>query len=124
MTDLDKKALLQEIDDINKTPTPKRWRLAHDFARRNNPLVRQEQDLFQHDIRQTREEQNGLWTGSTKMGMRMGVSIPETTVAAIRAFDPDFLMEKKDRRGKSYDSNATVRTLAKLFPEYRVYKEI
>lgn len=124
MTDLDKKALLQEIDDINKTPIPKRWRLAHDFARRNNPSVRYEQDLFKQDIKKTREEQNGLWSGSKISGLRMGVSMPETTVAAIRAFDPEFLMEKKSRQDRSESSNKTVRTLAKMFPEYRVYREI
>lgn len=124
MTDLDKKALLKQIDRINSTPTPKKWRMAHDFARKNNPEVRFEQDLYKKDLRTLRESQQNKYGSSTKSGLRFGVSIPQTTVTAIRAFDPMFLMEDKDRQSVSHKSNDTVRTLAKMFPEYKVYKEI
>lgn len=124
MTDLDRKALLSEIDKISKTPAPKRWRLAHDFARKTNPEVRHEQDLHKQDIKKLKEEQRNKFGSAAKSNLRFGISIPQTTVAAIRAFDPSFLMEDKDRSAASYKSNDTVRTLAKMFPEYKVYKEI
>lgn len=121
MDELAKQRLLDDIKDIQETPTPLKWRKAHDFARKVNPEVRQEQDQYRKELNQLRKEQRNKFASAEKSGLRFGLSIPVTTVTAIRAFDPDFLNEKKNKNtGHGSETNTTVRQLMKLFPEYRI----
>lgn len=120
----DKKELLKEISRIQKMSKPKMWRAAKDFAIENNPALQEEEDLLMEEIKEIKENLINPQAISEGGTMRWGLRIPDSIVSAIRAFDPEFLIVEKNTKGKPNATNKYVRQLMKVFPEYRIPKEI
>lgn len=125
-----KKEQLKEIDRILKLTGEKRWRAVADFTIKTNKAVRKQHEemLVQiEEVRETRDNDNG--SSPHNRNFRFGVSMPEGVYKAIVGFDhkadgTSILTDPKKDHADPMGTNSIVRTLATVFPEYKVYKNI
>jgi len=119
----EKEKQLAEIQRILNLKGPEQWKAAQEFALNNNPSLAAEHQIHLKELETVREEQDRDDARSADGSLRFDLSMPATIFAAIRAFDPAFMMfDKRDKtRYKTKRStNAEARKLMKVFPEYKI----
>jgi len=127
---LTKNQKIAEIDRIITLKGEDRWRAVADFAINTNYRVKKQHEAQLREIkrlRKTRLNDNG--SSATNSNFRFAVSIPEGVWNALVGFDEQIdgtslLRDSKKDHSNPTGTNDIVRSLAKTFPEYKVYKNI
>lgn len=114
---------IKRIAAIQNMKPPKQWLAAKEFALDVNPELRAEHAVHMKELETLREEQDNDEARSAGGTLRFTLSMPMTILAAIRAFDPNFMMYDKRDKSKyktKRSTNAESRKLMRLFPEYKI----